>query len=73
MKKNDTIKLIRSETLLIENQKLIKKDSIIKIKLKINNTNNSFELEYDTEYKIKPICKYEIISNTKIYSFSINK
>ena len=70
--KNDTIKLIITETLLIENRKSTKKDSTNKIKLKVNTTNNSFTLEHDTDYKIKPICKYEPIGKRKIYSFSIN-
>lgn len=71
--KNDTIKLIVTETLLIENDKSTKKDSTNKIKLKVNNTNNSFELTHDTDYKIKPICKHEPIDKRKIYTFSINK
>ena len=71
--KNDTIKLIVTETLLIENRKSIKKYSTNKIKLKVNNTNNSFTIEHDTDYKIKPIVKYEAIGKRKIYSFSINK
>ena len=71
--KNNTIKLIVTETLLIENRKSIKKDSTHKIKLKVNNTNNSLTLEHDTDYKIKPIFTYEPIGKTKVYSFSINK
>lgn len=71
--KNNTIKLIVTETLLIENKKSAKKDSTNKIKLKINNIGNSFELTHDTDYKIKPIYKYEPIDKRKIYLFSINK
>lgn len=71
--KNDTIKLIITETLLIENKKSTKKDSTNKIKLKVNNKNNSFTLEHDTDYKINPIYKHELINKTKVYSFSINE
>lgn len=70
---SNIIKLIVTETLLIEDKKSTKKSSTNKIKLKVNNTNNSFTLEHDTDYKIKPISKYEKINKTKIYSFSINK
>ena len=71
--KNDTIKLIVAETLLIENKKSTKKYSTNKIKLKVNNKNNSFTLEHDTDYEIKPIFKYEPIGKTTVYSFTINK
>ena len=71
--KNNTVKLIITETLLIKNRKSTKKDSINKIKLKVNNKNNSFILEHDTDYKVKPIVRCEPIGETKVYSFSINK
>ena len=71
--KNDTIKLIVTGTLLVENRKSTKQDSSNKIKLKVNNKNNSFTLEHDTDYKVKPIFRYESIGERKIYSFYINK
>ena len=71
--KNDTIKLIVTETLLIKNRKSTKSDNTNKIKLRVDTINNFFTIEHDTDYKVKPIVKYEAIGKRKVYSFSINK